>query len=194
MSLKRCLIKNRKTMKKIIFVISILLLLSSPLGAQETKHSQLAIQFADVMGLDKMLQNSKLQAEHSAQQQFSQIMDQLKKSSPNMPDQYLKDLQEAGAEFVSKISLAWDSAEAARVYTSTLAENLPEDELRKSIEHYQTPQGQNELKAINEAAAKLNAYILSSSQEACQAATNEFLYKLRLSAEKAKREREARSN
>jgi hypothetical protein len=62
--------------------------------------------------------------------------------------------------------------------------------LRKSIAHYSTPEGQKQLKAIYEASAKLNAYILSSNQKASQEATQKFIYKIKHIAAKAKRDLE----
>lgn len=173
-------------------MVFICLLTTAPAGAQETDHTQLAEEFAQVLGLDKMLLNAKLQAKKSAEQQFLQMMAQFRKSFDSMPEKYMNAFQEAGAEFVRAVSLGWDAAEAARIYTVALADELPENELRKSIAHYRTPEGQNELKAINQAAAQLNAYILTNSQKASQAATNEFIYKIRLIAEKARQERDAK--
>ncbi|WP_419663977.1 uncharacterized protein Dvar_42170 [Desulfosarcina variabilis str. Montpellier] len=47
-----------------------------------------------------MLLNAKLQDKKSAEQQFSQMMAQFRKSFDNMPGKYMKAFQEAGPEFV----------------------------------------------------------------------------------------------
>ncbi len=178
-------------MKKLLLAFTATLLVFSNSYAQDIERSVLAKQLAEVLGFETMMAGLRNQTQLSADQQVSQMMGQFKKSFPNIPPQFMKELGEAGAVFVQKTSTAWDTAEAARIYSGALADVLPENELRASIEHYRSSEGQLQLKAISEAAAKLNAYVLSSIQQASQAGTQEFISKLKLIVEKARRDREA---
>jgi hypothetical protein len=136
------------------------------------------------------MEELKKAAQLSVDGQMSQMMDQVRKSFSGVPAEYLNELTAAGEEFARKVSSAWDSGEAAKVYSAALADVLPEKELRASIQHYRTPEGQQELKAMNEAAFKLNAYILNSTQQAYEAGMREFVSRVRSISEKTRRDRE----
>lgn len=51
--------------------------------------------------------------------------------------------------------------------------------MRAAVDHYQTPEGQRELKVINEAAKKMNNYVMLSIQKESEAAMKDFLNRLR---------------
>jgi hypothetical protein len=178
-------------MKRILLIIAVFFLASSTLSAEEAGRITLAKQLAEVFGFEATMEDLKKQTEFSVDRQISQMMDQFKKSFSNVPPQLMKELAAAAEEFSHKVRNSWNAAEAAKVYSTALADVLPENELRASIEHYRTPEGQHQLKAINEAASKLNAYILGSIQQATEAATQEFFSRIRFIAEKARRDREA---
>jgi hypothetical protein len=176
-------------MKRILLIIAFLFLASSGLSAQEAERAPLAKQLAEVLGFEATMEALKKQTQLAVDQQISQVMDQIGKSFSNMPPEFIKELTAAAQEFSHKVSTAWDTAEAAKVYSTALADVLPEEELRASIQHYRTPEGQHQLKAISEAGSKLTVYILSSVQQANDAAMREFISKVRLISEKARRDR-----
>jgi len=176
-------------MKALLLTLAIILLSLSNSYAQESDQLLLAKQLAQVLGFENMMSGLKQQTQLSTDMQITQMMDQFKKSFPDIPPQYMKELSEACSEFSKKVSSAWDPAEASRIYSVALAKVLSKKDLHESIEHYRTPEGQLQLKAISEAATELNTYVLSSIQKATQASTQELISKLKIITEKARRDR-----
>jgi hypothetical protein len=168
-----------------------LMLISFSAYAQETPSTAPVKELAEVLGFESMMKELRDQTQQSTELQVSQMMGQFERSFPQMPESFMKELSEAATEFAQKVSTAWDPSEAARIYSSGLSEALSEDEMREAIKHYGSAEGQRQLKAINEAAGRMNTYVLTSINTATEQATQDFIQRLQLLAEKARREQEA---
>jgi hypothetical protein len=86
---------------------------------------------------------------------------------------------------------SWNSTEAARIYSSALVDGLPESDMLAAIEHYKTEEGQRELKVINDAVKKTNAYIMVSIKQESEAAMKDFLSDIKVIFERARSKRQA---
>ncbi|RNC68054.1 MAG: hypothetical protein ED859_11525 [Desulfuromonadales bacterium] len=176
---------------KMIFVV-LLLLTTSNVAIAEDKV-ELSKQLMQVLGFDSMLESVRKDTAKMIDEQMNSIIGQMRNSFPNMPDDVMKEFEIAAQGFGNKISISWKPSEAARIYSTTLGDGLPEKDMRAAIEHYKTPKGQQELKVINEAATKMNAYIMGSIKQETDLAMRDFLREVTQIAERA-RKRQVQAN
>lgn len=181
-------------MKKIL-MLAAMVLLSTAAGsrAEQQERLVLAREFSEVLGFQSMFDSMKEQTDASLNRQIAEMMRQTRRNLAGIPSDYLDEMVVAANEYMDKLKNAWNAQEAADVYAEALAERLPPDALRKAIRHCRTPEGQKELKAINEAASRLNVYVTSSMEKASAEGLPEFLAKIKIAAERAQnRQAEAR--
>lgn len=178
-------------MKTILVLAAILFLgTASTSLAEPQEQLNLAKEFSEVLGFQSMFNSLKAQTDRSLDQQIAQIMQQFRRELAGVPNDFFEEMDVAANEYMAKVKNAWNAQEAADIYARALAELLPPQELRKAIDHYRTPEGQNELKAINEAASRLNAYIAKNIQQASAVGLQEFIAKVKAGAIRA-RQRQA---
>jgi hypothetical protein len=180
-------------MKKIIVIlISVLLLLASKVAVAEDS-TELSKQFMHVIGFDSMLESARKDTADTIEEEVNGIIEQMRNSLPNLPDSVMKEIEFAAQRFGSKVSSSWKPSEAAEIYSTALAAGLPEKDMRAAIEHYKTPEGQRELIVINEAAKKMNAYILGSIKHKTDEGMKDFLVEVKQIMEN-ERKRQSQAN
>ncbi len=155
-------------------------------GSDDSKTLSKAGELAQVLGFSSMFESVREQSMRAAENQFNAMFERLKAEHPSLPPETLAELRSAGQEFLTKAVKSWDANEVATLYAKALAEALPEKVLNDAIEHYRTPQGQKELKAISSAASTLNAYISSKIQKELQEGMPEFMKKVQTAVQKAR--------
>lgn len=155
-------------------------------GAAEPDKLTLAKEMSQAVGLDQMIDQIKQKTDQAVDQQMAQMIGQMKKSLPELPAEYMAEIDKLVKEYVVKIKNSWNAKDAADVYANALADLLPPESLSKAIEHYKTEQGKAELKAVTEAGTRLNAYITESYQKISANEMPEFMGKMRNIALKAK--------
>ena len=177
-------------MKKfILLAVSIFVLAGTSLHCEQNK--ELAVQLADVLGFEEMLEETRNQTNASAEKQMNQMLEQFKNAFAGMPPETMNKVMNLAQEYTRKVSNSWDAAEASRIYSEALSRALPEEELRESIEYYSTPEGKNQLRAISAAGAEVNAYIQTSMQKASIAQTQEFIAQMQILIQEELRSRES---
>jgi 4-hydroxyphenylpyruvate dioxygenase-like putative hemolysin len=178
-------------MLKVFFVVLLLCMTSNfALAGDQTDLSK---QLMQTLGFDLMLESVRKDTVKMVEGQMDSIIGQMRNSFPNMPEATLKEFEAAAQAFGSRITDSWNSSEAAKIYSTSLVDGLPEKDMRAAIEHYKTPEGQRELKVINEAAKKMNGYIMRSIQKETDVAMKDFLREVKLISERA-RNRQSEAN
>lgn len=174
-------------MRKAVFFALVVMLVGAPfVRAADADKMTLARDMAQAVGLDKMIEQIKQKTDQAVDQQMAQMIAQMRRSLPELPAEYVSEMDKLVQEYVGKIKNSWNAREAAEVYSKSLADQLPPDTLAKAIEHYKTEQGKAELKAVTEAGTALNAYITESYQKISSTEMPEFMGKMRNIALKAK--------
>ncbi len=133
----------------------------------------------DVLQFNDRLKERHEQVVKMLDEQTTSMMAQLRKASPNLDEQALKELNAAAQTFAQGVLSAWDPAEATRIYGSILTDGLPEKELDATIAHYRTPEGKQELKVISAASRAMNAYIMQSIQQATEVQSQAYVTQVR---------------
>ena len=172
-----------------VLVVVILIGATSNIALAADK-TELAKNLMQVLGFDSMLESVRKDTIKMVESQMDGIITQLRNSNPNIPDSTMKEFKVAAQEFGSRITNSWNSAEAAKIYSTSLVDGLPESDMRAAIEHYKTPEGQRELKVINDAVSKTNGYIMGSIQKETEAAMKDFLGEIKLIVERARSKQE----
>ena len=173
-------------MKKIVMLVMVVFIGIMPSLASAADKTELATQLMKSLGFDAMLESVRTDAGKMVEGQMDGIIVQLRKTYPNIPDSVMKQFRVSGQELNRRIINSWSSTEAAKIYSATLIDGLPENDMRAAIEHYTAAAGQRELKTINDAVKKTNAYIMGSIQRETEGAMNDFLNEIRSSVEKAR--------
>ncbi len=171
-------------MIKYLFLIIISVLFSSSVYCNENREqAALAMQFSILLGLEELMEESKIELRVKREQDLAQLATFLKKSLPNFPQQVLEDISDKFAESIRKRRY-WDSEEAARIYTSSLTDALSIEELCASIQFFSSPVGLKLLKAVDDAEAKLDAYIRRCNQQEREAEFQNITAEMRLILDK----------
>ena len=179
-------------MRKVLFALVLVLSMSVSAFAQETSSSDRVRELMKAISFNNMLELFHARSNHAVENQTRQMLAQLQKSFPGIPEDLMSELNRATDEFKRKMNSSWSTDEAARVYSSTLAKQLTEKDIQRSIEHYSTPEGKKEIKAIIEAAMKMNNYIEQSMQKESEVAISEFIARIRAIAGQAVKKDEKR--
>jgi hypothetical protein len=182
-------------MRSRLVITVALTLLASVSNASQQDKVQLSKELAEALGFEAMLTQLQTQSQQAMEKQMEEMVLQFKQSLPQMPEKFTNELLAGAKEFGQKAASSWDPAEAARIYSEALTSSLSEADMRAAIAIYKTPEGQRQLKAINEAAAKMNAYVIGSMQQSMKEAMPQFIERLKATAMKVKQEqRAARGN
>ena len=160
---------------KILVLAAFLLIGATSNAALAADQAQTAKTLMQVLGFDAMLESVQNDTAKMVQAQMEVIVNQFRNSNPDITEEIVKEFEAAVQRFGSRINDSWDSAEAAKIYASSLVEGLPESEMQAALKHYRTPEGQRELKVMNEAVAKTNGYIMGSIQKETEAAMHDFM-------------------
>ena len=175
---------------KIVKVFLFVLLIGATSNvAIASDQADLSKQLMQALGFDAMLESVRKDTIKMVEGQMDGVIGQIHTSYPNIPDATMKEFTVAAQKFGRRVSDSWNSAEAARIYSTSLVDGLPENDMRAAIDHYNTPEGQRELKVINEAMNKTNAYIMGSVQKETDVAMKDFLKEIKLIFEKARNNR-----
>ncbi len=180
-------------MKRVMMFVVVMLIGTTSNIALAADQTELAKDLMQVLGFDSMLESVRKDTIKMVEGQMDGIIAQLRNSNPNISDSTLKEFKAAAQEFGHRITNSWNSAEAARIYSASLVDGLPESDMRAAIEHYKTPEGQRELKVINDAVKKTNSYIMGSIQKETELAMKDFLGEIRSIAERARASKSDRS-
>lgn len=176
---------------KMVKVFLVVLLISTTSNiAIAADQSDLSKQLMQAIGFDSMLESVRKDTIKMVEGQMDGVIGQIRNSYPNIPDATMKEFKVAAQKFGRRITDSWSPSEAARIYSTSLVDGLPEKDMRAAIEHYNTPEGQRELKVINEAMNKTNGYIMGSIQKETDTAMKDFLRELKLIGERARNNRE----
>lgn len=73
-----------------------------------------------------------------------------------------------------KITNAWDSGEAARVYSAALGQQMTDQELKDAIAFYSSPEGRRANAAVAAASAAMGDYVNGRVVAAMQGAMREL--------------------
>lgn len=177
-------------MKKIMMLVVVILIGTTSNIALAADQPELAKHLMQVLGFDSMLESVRQDTIKMVEGQMDGIIAQLRNSNPNIPESTLKEFRVAAQEFNHRVTNSWNSTEAGRIYSASLVDGLPESDMRAAIEHYKTPEGQRELKVMNEAVKKTNSYIMGSIQKETELAMKDFLGEIRSIAAKARSKKE----
>lgn len=175
-----------------LVLIGLLLVMTSNVAVAEDK-AELSKQLMQVLGFDSMLESVRKDTSDMINEQMNSIIGQMRGSFPNLSDAVMKEFEVAAQHFGNRVSVSWKPSEAAGIYLTTLADGLPENDMRAAIEHYKTPEGQRELKVINEAAKKMNTYILGSIKRETDGGMKDFLMEVKQIVER-ERSRQNQAN
>lgn len=174
-------------MKRLVLYSFALIMALCPLArAAETDKMALAREMGQAVGLDRMIEQIKQKTDQAVDQQMAQMIAQMRKSLPELPAEYVSEMDKLVKEYVVRIKNSWNAKEAAEVYSKALSDLMSPEALSRAIEHYKTEQGKAELKAVTEAGTALNAYITESYQKISATEMPEFMSKMRNIALKAK--------
>ena len=167
-------------MKKIylLLVVVILVAVSSGAACAADRTGQ-AKDLMSVLGFDAMLESVRRDAGKMVEEQIDGVSAQLQRTNPGMPDATRQEFRAAAQKMGRRVSGSWSPAEAAKIYAGTLIDGLPEADMRAAIEHYKTPEGQRELRVINDAVGKTNSYIMQSIQTETDLAMKDFLREIK---------------
>jgi hypothetical protein len=166
-------------LKRILLVLFVLAqgaLFSAAWGEDrdaEVKELMSALQF------EARLEASHQDALKMLDSQTARMIAQIKRAAPNLDEEAMTELNAAAQTFAQRVMKSWDPAEASRVYGGALVDGLSEKELKATIAHYRTPEGQRELTVIFAASRAMNAYILQSIQKAMEGASDEYVAQVR---------------
>lgn len=157
-----------------VLIVGILVLAMSNIAAA-AENVDLPKQLMQALAFDSMLEGVRKDTQKMVATQMDGMIAQIQKSNPAIPDSVISEFRTAAQVFGRRICDAWSPSEAAEIYSTALVDGMPENEMRAAIEHYKTPAGQRELKVINDAMNKTNAYIMGSIQKETEAAMKDFL-------------------
>lgn len=176
---------------KMVMVLLVALLIGATSDISiAADQSDLSKQLMQVLGFESMLESVRKDTIKMVEGQMDGVIGQIQNSNPNIPDTTIKEFKAAAQKFGRRITDSWSSIEAAKIYSTSLVDGLPEKDMRAAIVHYNTPEGQRELKVVNEAMNKTNGYIMGSIQKETGTAMKDFLNEIKEIAERARNNRE----
>ena len=175
-------------MKKIVFILMLIVAVTAN-NALAADKNDLAKDLMKAIGFDSMLESIHQDTVNMVKGQMDSMLAQIRQANPNITDEVMKEFNAAAQDFSSRVMNSWNTAEAAKIYSSALVDGLSEKDIRAAIEHYRTTEGQKELKVISAAAQKMNGYIMSNIKKEIDAATKDYVSQLRSIVERYKNKR-----
>lgn len=148
-------------MKHVIWAIVIISFFSAAYADDAPVSTEVSEKFAEAMGLDKMLEGIMEQTRSSMMASISDLSANLRAQLPNLNEDQEKALDDIFRDYIDQIIDSVDPVQAAEIYSSTIADGLPEEEIEAATDYYSSPEGQRLLLVVNEAAAGLNEYVLN---------------------------------
>jgi hypothetical protein len=153
-------------------VLVAILIISPILLAQESSIER-ADRIARILGLEQYLHQAKQLTEASSRKEITLMYEELKKAgvSKDILDEIINEQD----QIQDKLYNAWDSNEAAKIFSSQIAEQLTDQELAESESFYGTQTGRRSYVAISSGQAKMMEYINQRTSTVMQNWIRDFI-------------------
>jgi hypothetical protein len=128
----------------------------------------------EAQGLDKLARDTKAKSIAESKETAQVSYEQMKKSMPNAPKEFLDKFQAASDQYTISIYESWTVEESMRVWKDAYAVDLSEAELRKILEGLESESAKKELAAAKRATKAWQEFISERSRTASEKALLEY--------------------
>ncbi|WNO08267.1 hypothetical protein [Teredinibacter sp. KSP-S5-2] len=148
-------------MKK-VFIGLFLSICSLSSVAAEKKIDPAVLEFAQLSGIEGILQSTMTQTRDSLQATMIDMSAGLKAQYPNLTAEQEKMLDDIMGQYVSSIINSIDVKTATYIYSEVVANGMSKSEVSQMNDFYKSPEGKNMQRVVGEASQELNEYILNT--------------------------------
>ncbi len=161
-------------MFKTLLTASIFALFSPAALAEEPSAADVT-KLANAMHMNERISAMSVKAAQTNQRQIDQMMAQMEKSLPSMPETVRKGMHEAAKKLMTTVNGSWSADEATHIYATELAKGMDAKSIAAVGEFYASPNGQSALRVASQADDKLVNYVTSSQEKALATALPQFM-------------------
>ncbi len=145
-------------------------------------RTERAERIARVLGLNEMLQETQKSYAESTRSQLQVVLQEVRRSG--VAESTAKHLEQLMNPMIEKVALAWDPAQASRLYSEGLLETMTDQELDEAERYVSTPEGQKTYTAIANSQTRMLEYINNRTKSVLQEEFAKFMEQVKKSVGK----------
>jgi len=131
-------------------------------------------EFSNTMGINNIISATMQQTRDSLKSSVIDLSSNLRNKYPNLTAEQNIKLNKILNNYIDYVISSINTDEASYVYASVIAEGMSKDEVDAAIKYYRSPEGQNLLKVVGIASAKLNKHMLDKMTESVKIAQRQL--------------------
>jgi len=132
------------------------------------------LELSKAMGIQKLIDDNLSQTEMSLKKTMRDVAADLKSKLPPLNQEEEAEFNDMLDHYVKTILDSIDSEKAAYIYTSKIAEEMSDEDMKFALEFYKSEEGQHLLEVVGEAAKILNEYFLKQMGDSTLIAKDEL--------------------
>ncbi len=129
-------------MKTTTTIITLLAIFFSMSVQAEAANKERLLRFAKSVGIYQQIEEQKLAVQQQGAQVAQQYVQQITASTPDLPDQFMQDMEEEMNLYLSNVASLIDAEVAVDAYTNLISKKLSASEIEELTVFYESELGQ----------------------------------------------------